>query len=898
MNRFAKAFVTAGILVASMLGANTAQAAPTITVTSTTNSGTYVVGDQINVTINFTQTVYVTGYPTITLETGPTDRTIFCNGSQSEFSTGALSCTYTVQVGDRSLDLDYQSSGAILFNQAGQKIAQTSGGAAMDLTLPAPGSVGSISNSNALVINGDGEAEQWQSPGASVAGLHSFVMQEDLRENVSQLVKSDDRRVCSVAVMNAKLLNGVATLHTATTHGFLNGESITITGMTNTSYNGTYVIGNASGNSFTYTRSGSPADSPSTAVRAGLASLDCSQSTVDYKSVLQVCTSQSDVDCIESVQAWSTTTPNVVKNGAFDQLYPKRGAQDFLSPATGVKAGGPSSIFDFPDFPHRLSGGPCLNAQTCGSLYAVTVTLAGRRSVTEGLSPPSFFASITPTEIRRTTCNVPTNISPTLAATGDGYCMDTATGGVAVDRDGGYRCIMFDNEESDTDTDRMITSGGGSTDIATCAMKHAFPDDVKFKINVRLSLTPAGWFHGRMSDPDITLSETNGVTNLGIAAGAVAVPVVGASGPYASFSQGVKDWFTQNCSSSDRMQRQCGSRLGDGQTWSNAFVRNAEVSPNPYTALSFSQLALWKDFFDDSASAVPTNWSVRTLGGAEMGSASQCITWASGVTGIVTTNSTLYSQGPPEYSPTTGTLDYQVASPHFLNNGTTEFLGEYHLLVREDVAQCLYGFTGSDVTSSMSVVSAEGSTKTATTSITKEGSYYHFAASGFTFSAPKIKAKLQAVQSASAPAAEAKAPAVTVPAVTIPAVTVPAVTIPVVTVPVLTPKIGTPVVVASPPAKQVAAGLGISAEKTVVRTSIKVPALVKGVGIKSYQVVLRSSAGKIVALQTIPNPVAGAVKSSKLTAPASGTYKVEIVATTTKGVKLPKWTSPSIKLKK
>ena len=155
---------------------------------------------------------------------------------------------------------------------------------------------------------------------------------------------------------------------------------------------------------------------------------------------------------------------------------------------------------------------------------------------------------------------------------------------------------------------------------------------------------------------------------------------------------------------------------------------------------------------------------------------------------------------------------------------------------------------------------------------------------------------MQAVQSASAPVVDV--PAVTIPAVTIPAVTVPAVTVPVVTVPVLTPKIGTPVVVASPPAAQVAAGLGMSAEKTVVRTSIKVPALVKGVGIKSYQVVLRSSTGRIVALQTIPSPVAGKVVPSKLTAPSSGNYKIEIVATTTKGVKLPKWTSPSIKLKK
>jgi hypothetical protein len=429
-------------------------------------------------------------------------------------------------------------------------------------------------------------------------------------------------------------------------------------------------------------------------------------------------------------------------------------------------------------------------------------------------------------------------------------------------------------------------------------MKHAFPDDVKFKINVRLSKAPAGWFHGRMSGPEITLSETNGVTNIGIAAGAVAVPAVGASGPYASFSQDVQDWFTDNCY--QELGRQCGTRLGD-QDWSNAFVRNAEVSPNPYTALSFSQLELWKDFFDDSASAVPTNWSVRTLDGAEMESASSCVTEATGVTGIVTTNSTLYSQGPPAYSESTGTLDYQVASPHFLNNGTTEFLGEYHLLIREDVAKCLYKFSGSEVTSSMSVVSEEPLAATLEFDFEKEDGFYHFSATGFTFSAPVIKSRLQAVQAAAAPAVDVPdvaVPAVTIPAVTIPAVTVPAVTVPVVTVPVLTPKIGKPVVVASPPAAQVAAGLGMSAEKTVVRTSIKVPALVRGVGIKSYQVVLRSSTGRIVALQTIPNPVAGKVVPSKLTAPSSGNYKIEIVATTTKGKKLPKWISPSIKLKK
>jgi hypothetical protein len=310
---------------------------------------------------------------------------------------------------------------------------------------------------------------------------------------------------------------------------------------------------------------------------------------------------------------------------------------------------------------------------------------------------------------------------------------------------------------------------------------------------------------------------------------------------------------------------------------------------------------MWKSFFGDSAGAVPTNWNVRTLADSEMGSASSCVTSATGITGVVTTNATLYSQGPPVYSPSSGTLDYQVAAPHFLNDGVTEFLGDYNLLVREDVAQCLYGFTGTDITSSVSVVDTNGAAKQATTSLTRENGFYKFSASGFTFSAPTIKAKLQGVQAAAAPAVDVPdvaVPAVTIPAVTIPAVTIPAVTVPVVTVPVLTPKIGKPEVVASPPAAQVAAGLGMSAEKAVVRTSIKVPALVKGVGIKSYQVVLRSSTGKIVALQTIAKPVPGKVMPTKLTAPSSGNYKVEIVATTTKGVKLPKWTSPSIKLKK
>jgi hypothetical protein len=883
MKRFAKAFTTVGILVISLLNTTTARAVPTISVTSTSADRTYTVGEVINVTINFSELVFVTGFPTITLETGPTDRTIFCVGSPVEFSALSLSCSYTVQVGDRTLDLDYQSSGAILFNQAGQKISLTSGGASIDLTLPSPGAAGSLSANSNIGVDGSGEEEQWQSPAAAVAGLHSFVMNEDLRENVSQLWSANNTwqsyRLCSATIMNVSVSDGIATIKTAANVGFQSGgnagflvnDSVTITGLPNSILNGTlnstHTISSVSGKTITFPFSGVVA---STAVLSGAISRDCSSENVWYRSVLKSCVNQADVDCIEGVFAQNGSAPET--SGDFDQLYPARGAVDFQSPSTGVPSGGPSSLFTFSNSPHAH-----------GDKYAVTVTLAGTKSSNGTVNPPSFFASITPVSIFGTACDVRYN------GDGDSYCMDSHMGGMAVDRDGGYRCILWDNVESDTDNDTRITQEFGNGDVSTCAKKHAFPANTKFKINVRLSQTPKGWFHGRMSNPEILLESVGGVNLLSVKAGSVGVPTVGASGPFSSLSPSVQSWFTQNCS---QQPVQCGTRLPN-QDWSNAVFRNAEVSPNPYSTLSFSQFELWNQFFGDSAGAVPSHWNVRTLSGSEMGNASSCIAQASGVSGVVTTNSTLYSQGPPEYSPLTGTLDYRVAAPHFLNNGVSEFFGEYNLLVREDVAQCLYGFTGTEFTSSMSVVDANGTVKPATTSLTLENGFFKFSALGFTFSTPTIKAKLQGPG-----APEVDVPVVSVPVVSAPVVTAPVVTVPVVTVPVITPKIGIPVAVSSLPASRIAENLGMTVDGAVVRTAIKVPALTKGIGIKSYQVVLRSSAGRVVAVQTISNPVAGKVVPSKLTAPFSGTYKVEIVAITSKGVKLPKWTSPSIRLKK
>ena len=816
MNRFTKAFLTAAILVASMLGTNAAQAAggiPTVLrVTSSSSNGTYTVGQVVIITVTFDEPVNLSGWPTLQLETGQTDRTVFYTGQSPITNQLTISFNYTVGVGDNSLDLNYHSTNPILLN--GGSIVAYTGGASANLTFPALSSEYSLKGQQAIVVNGTGEAEQWTSPHSSVEGLHSFVVMDDWRENVS--------------------------VAGATGFGFCSDVAL----------------------------------SP------------CAGRRVDFKAVLPRCVNAESINCIESVVA-SVGAQNSI--GTFSDTFPKtgfmdhdgssaatlKGRMDFAgSTARNIPTGGPSSIYS-------LSGSSFRHAGASGD-YLVTVSISGSNSADDASQTRSLFASVTPVSVKTTTCDEDNH----------GQCMDTYFGGVAVDQDNAYRCIAWDAVDGTGDRKIDYNANG---DSSSCLLKRAFPAGIRFTVVTRLSTTPSGWLHGRMKDPSITFTPQSNFTSVSIAAEPVTVPVVAGSGAFNSLPTTIQSWFNSKCATSNNSF--CGTRFRL-QDWTapNATSRNAVASPRPYSVTSFEQLELWKNYINDTSAAEVSHWSVRTLDASEMLSASTCISQGTGVMGIVSTNSTLYAQGPPNYDLTSGTLNYQVSSPHFKSDGT-EFKGTYNLDIRKDIGDCLYNLSSSNFTSSVQVFSESGSAvSTAVTDFSETNGWYKFSASNFGFSAPTIKAKLQAVQSASAPSVDV--PVVTVPAVTAPVVTLPAVTVPAVTIPAITPKIGTPVAIASPPAAKVAANLGVAVEGAVVRTVIKVPALAKGIGIKSYQVVLRSSSGKIVAMQTITGPVAGKVVPSKLTAPSSGSYKVEIVATTSKGVKLPKWTSPSIKLKK
>ena len=138
---------------ANSLGANKAIVidgiVPTVTsVSATTADGSYKTGDNVVVTVTFSENVTVTGTPQITLETGTTDRTIDYNGTGS--GTNTLQFNYTVQAGDTTADLDYVTVNSLT---AGTSIQDAAGNNAT-LTLPSPGAANSLSANKAIVIDG------------------------------------------------------------------------------------------------------------------------------------------------------------------------------------------------------------------------------------------------------------------------------------------------------------------------------------------------------------------------------------------------------------------------------------------------------------------------------------------------------------------------------------------------------------------------------------------------------------------------------------------------------------------------------------------------------------------------------------------------------------------------
>ncbi len=189
----------------------------------------YAAGATIDIRVTFSSMVNVTGTPTLLLETGVTHRTAgYVSGSGSD----TLTFRYTVVAGDTSGDLDYVAINSLTLN--GGSITGAIGDAI--LTLPSPGSAGSLgANKNLIIDNGVAPSLvsfTRQNPTSTQTNATSLTFRATFSETVTNVDVTDFAVNGNIATTNINV-NGISPSVTSS-----NYYDVTISGSDLANYNG------------------------------------------------------------------------------------------------------------------------------------------------------------------------------------------------------------------------------------------------------------------------------------------------------------------------------------------------------------------------------------------------------------------------------------------------------------------------------------------------------------------------------------------------------------------------------------------------------------------------------------------------------------------------------------
>ncbi|CAN2219266.1 hypothetical protein MCEPAE42_01185 [Candidatus Nanopelagicaceae bacterium] len=254
-----------------------------------------------------------------------------------------------------------------------------------------------------------------------------------------------------------------------------------------------------------------------------------------------------------------------------------------------------------------------------------------------------------------------------------------------------------------------------------CLQRQDFPSNYRFGLTIKTGKKLSGWFHGRIYRPVISMNSVSSGQLIQVDALPVVVPSVLKKIPTSEISQELRTYLSQ-----DRQYSEGGGYLMPGNSGKDAI----------------DQAALWLPLIKDTASKSLQYWSFRTLNmGGEGQDVQRCSNGSSDISGIVTTNALTYSAGPPAYNKNEGSLDYKVLAPHFTSKGDLA-VGTYDLLLKSEVARCIYGFSKAPISGSISIVSESGQNNVATTVINEKNGWLYMSANGFSYSSPTVKIKL------------------------------------------------------------------------------------------------------------------------------------------------------------
>lgn len=447
-----------------------------------------------------------------------------------------------------------------------------------------------------------------------------------------------------------------------------------------------------------------------------------------YRAVLPICADAADVNCIVEIFATDANGKKLTVGAA--TVFPTKNPQAFTgNKALNVPRGSGAALVSIPGAPHAG-----------GDKYLIKTTLSSSRS-----GDQSSF--ITP--------RLSASISAVKIINGDFFDLATETNTAKYDRVGRIQVGTTQTKQGLEGAQSKLCVAASTTE---CALPYTMPKEISFGFSLRLNTSLSGWLHGRMKNAVIGYSTANGITNLTVNANPIAVPVVDVWSKSDDLSDAHVAAYLNQFWGGEAKHYPLSSETGglpitDAEKTREG-MRNISFKHinGSFSKSSMDNFLLWLPVAKDKAAAMPTQWRLGTMTDNGSGQVSDCLSKEKALAGVVTTNSTMYIDGPPVFKD--NTLDYKVASTHFEPDGTTVFKGSYELIMSSSVARCIYSFTSAPISATVSITSENGQANAATTVINEKNGWLTLGAYGFTFSSPTVRVKLS--QEAVAPIAAKK----------------------------------------------------------------------------------------------------------------------------------------------
>jgi len=408
----------------------------------------------------------------------------------------------------------------------------------------------------------------------------------------------------------------------------------------------------------------------------------------DARSILEECTTSSQENCVESLSA--KLKDGTVVNGTVSSRW-NEWAKFPADSTLGIPAGGAQLTWKIP------GGNPGGSEE-----FALIPVLKAR-----GIAPNINYSEL----------NVV--LRPVTIVPGT-YVKAASHVGLRGDGKG-----VFDDTTANE-------QGCVIAETTRCALATSFKDlSIEYTVKLRLAKSVQPWLHGRMFEPSIETKNLGGTANLlTVSAKPIVIPNFGGWVKWSDLPEAIKA----------RNPFGAGGTTANQADWTNPDIskRILRIMQPPAGDRAIQEFKDWNPLFSDKPFAMKTLWSVRTIQNM-----TPQISFCSGqqFAGLVTTNAAVYSDGPPSYNAQEGSMDYVVGAPHYDTKGEV-FNGTYSLIMRSDVARCIYGFGNAPISAKIEVASENGTPAVAVTTISQNADWMRLFAAGFHYSTPQIKVKL------------------------------------------------------------------------------------------------------------------------------------------------------------